>query len=36
MVKNAILTDGEIEEGLILTCQAIAEHPELIIDYDDV
>lgn len=36
MVKNAILTDGEIEEGLILTCQAIAEDPELIIDYDDV
>lgn len=36
MVKNAILTDGEIEEGLILTCQAIPEQAELVIDYDDV
>ncbi|MFS4415445.1 FAD-binding oxidoreductase [Maribacter sp. 2307ULW6-5] len=36
MVKNQILTDGEIEEGLILTCQAHAKSPTLKIDYDDV
>jgi ring-1,2-phenylacetyl-CoA epoxidase subunit PaaE len=36
MVKNQILTDGEIEEGLILTCQAKPMTPDLTIDYDDV
>ena len=36
MVKNQILTDGEIEDGLILTCQAHALTPTLKIDYDDV
>jgi ring-1,2-phenylacetyl-CoA epoxidase subunit PaaE len=36
MSKNAILTDGEIAEGLILTCQAHPTSPELYIDYDDV
>lgn len=36
MVKNQILTDGEVEEGLILTCQAHALTPVLKIDYDDV
>lgn len=36
MVKNQILTDGEIEEGLILTCQARPLTPTLKIDYDDV
>jgi len=36
MVKNQILTDGEVEEGLILTCQAKAVTPTLRIDYDDV
>lgn len=36
MVKNQILTDGEIEEGLILTCQAHPTTPTLKVDYDDV
>jgi len=36
MKKNAILTDGEIAEGLILTCQAHPTSPELRVDFDDV
>src|SRR5690606_2360943 len=36
MVKNQILTDSEIEEGLILTCQAHPITPSISIDYDDV
>ncbi|MCL6266687.1 ferredoxin--NADP reductase [Flagellimonas myxillae] len=36
MVKNQILTDGEVEEGLILTCQAHPLTPTLKVDYDDV
>ena len=36
MKKNAILTDGEIAEGLILTCQAHPTSKEIYIDYDDV
>ncbi|MAU71097.1 MAG: flavodoxin reductase [Pseudozobellia sp.] len=36
MVKNQILTDGEIEEGFILTCQALPITPNLTVDYDDV
>jgi ring-1,2-phenylacetyl-CoA epoxidase subunit PaaE len=36
MVKNQILTEGELEEGLILTCQAHPTSGTLKIDYDDV
>jgi ring-1,2-phenylacetyl-CoA epoxidase subunit PaaE len=36
MKKNAILTDGEIAEGLILTCQAHPTSDTLYVDYDDV
>ncbi len=36
MVKNQILTDDEIEEGLVLTCQALALTPVLKVDFDDV
>jgi ring-1,2-phenylacetyl-CoA epoxidase subunit PaaE len=36
MEKNAILTDSEIEEGLILTCQAHPTTPKITVDYDDV
>lgn len=36
MVKNQILTDGEVAEGLVLTCQAHPLTPTLKVDYDDV
>ncbi|QEE48748.1 ferredoxin--NADP reductase [Flavobacterium alkalisoli] len=36
MKKNAILTDGEIAEGLTLTCQAHPTSSEIYIDFDDV
>lgn len=36
MRKNQILTDSEIAEGLILTCQAHPTTATLRIDYDDV
>lgn len=36
MKKNAILTDGEIAQGLILTCQAHPTSDEISVDYDDV
>jgi ring-1,2-phenylacetyl-CoA epoxidase subunit PaaE len=36
MVQNNILTDSEVAEGLILTCQAHPTSPKLVVDYDDV
>lgn len=36
MKKNAILTDAEIADGLILTCQAHPTSAEIYVDYDDV
>lgn len=36
METNQILTDQEVEEGLILTCQAHATSGHLAVDYDDV
>ncbi|MBC9796914.1 ferredoxin--NADP reductase [Sinomicrobium weinanense] len=36
MVKNQILTDSEVAEGLVLTCQSHPVTPKLTIDYDDV
>ena len=36
MNENQILTEEEIEEGLILTCQAYPKSPYIEIDYDDV
>ena len=36
MQTNQILTDEEIEEGLVLTCQAIAQSEHVCVDYDDV
>ena len=36
MRKNQILTDSELEEGLILTCQAHPTTSKVVIDYDDV
>ncbi|MBN4047093.1 ferredoxin--NADP reductase [bacterium AH-315-P13] len=36
MRQNNILTDAELAEGLILTCQAHPTTPTIIVDYDDV
>ena len=36
MIQNNILTDSEIEEGLVLTCQAVPETREITVDFDDV
>ena len=36
MRQNSVLTDGEIAEGLILTCQAQPTSPTVVVDYDDV
>jgi ring-1,2-phenylacetyl-CoA epoxidase subunit PaaE len=36
MKKNSILTDKEVAEGLILTCQAFPTSSEIVVDYDDV
>ena len=36
MKTNQILTNEELEEGLILTCQANSVSNEIIVDYDDV
>lgn len=36
MDKNTILSEDEVAEGLILTCQAHPTTAEIVIDYDDV
>lgn len=36
MRQNNILTDSEVAEGLILTCQAHPTTPTVFVDYDDV
>ncbi len=36
MRQNNILTDSEVAEGLILTCQAHPTTPTIVIDFDDV
>lgn len=36
MKKNAILTDREIAEGLVLTCQAHPTSAEIYVDFDDI
>ena len=36
MRQNNILTESEVAEGLILTCQAHPTTPNIVIDYDDV
>jgi ring-1,2-phenylacetyl-CoA epoxidase subunit PaaE len=36
MKKNSILTDSEIAEGLVLSCQAIPTSSTIFVDYDDV
>ncbi|WP_431133127.1 2Fe-2S iron-sulfur cluster-binding protein [Psychroserpens mesophilus] len=36
MRQNNILTDGELAEGLVLTCQAQPTTEKITVDYDDV
>ena len=36
MRQNNILTEKEVAEGLILTCQAHPTSPTIVVDYDDV
>ena len=36
MLENQILTDEEIKDGLVLTCQSIPASDNIIIDYDEV
>ena len=36
MKRNSILTDDEVAEGLILSCQAIVTSDEIHINYDDI
>jgi ring-1,2-phenylacetyl-CoA epoxidase subunit PaaE len=36
MRQNNILTDGEVAEGLILTCQAHPTSASVVVDFDDV
>lgn len=36
MKKNSILTDKEVADGLILTCQAHPTSGEIFVDFDDV
>ncbi len=36
MRQNNILTDNELTDGLILTCQAQPTTPIIVVDYDDV
>lgn len=36
MENNQILTDDEIEDGLVLTCQAFPKSASITIDFDDV
>jgi len=36
MKKNSILTDKEVADGLILTCQAFPTSAEIVVDFDDV
>ena len=36
MRQNNILTDGEVADGLVLTCQAHPTSASVVVDYDDV
>ena len=36
MTQNSILTDAEVADGLIITCQAHPTSDKLVVDYDDV
>ena len=36
MVNNQILSDSEVAEGLVLTCQASCKSESVVVDFDDV
>ncbi len=36
MDMNYALTDGEVEQGYILTCQAHPASPKIVVDYDEI
>ena len=36
MEKNHILSDHEINEGLVLSCQAIAQSKKVYLDFDEI
>ena len=36
MASNQILSDSEVEEGLVLTCQASCTSERVVVDFDDV
>jgi ring-1,2-phenylacetyl-CoA epoxidase subunit PaaE len=36
MRQNQILTDSEVAEGLVLTCQAHPVSTTVVLDYDDI
>ena len=36
MRQNSVLTENEIEEGLVLSCQAVPTTRNLLIDFDDI
>ena len=36
MRQNSILTDSEVAEGLVLSCQAVPTSQKIYVDFDDV
>ena len=36
MENNSVLTDDEIEDGIVLTCQAHPTTATIVVDYDEV
>jgi ring-1,2-phenylacetyl-CoA epoxidase subunit PaaE len=36
MDKNTILTDAEVNDGIVLTCQAHPTTQKITVDYDNV
>jgi ring-1,2-phenylacetyl-CoA epoxidase subunit PaaE len=35
MANNQILTDEEVSEGLVLTCQAVPTSAKVVVNYDE-